>query len=98
MSRLEQHVYIEVEMARLYAEAGMPLPWLDVHLPHGWNLNQARVHVTALPTREPARHQEILSGAGPSSHRICKAIGVGFRNRKQKILINGPTYAKFYLE
>jgi hypothetical protein len=33
--RGERRVYIEVEVAWQFAEAGVPHPWPDVHLPHG---------------------------------------------------------------
>jgi hypothetical protein len=51
MSRLEQRIYVEVETARLFMEASVLLPWPDIHLPHGWHLNQARVSVPAIPVR-----------------------------------------------
>jgi hypothetical protein len=38
----------------------MPLSWMDVHLLHGWDLNQARVTVSAIPRSGPVRHREIL--------------------------------------
>jgi hypothetical protein len=49
--RSEMSAYDEAEIARQFAEAGAPLPWPDVHLPHRWDLNQARVSDPAIPTR-----------------------------------------------
>jgi hypothetical protein len=45
---------VEVETVRLYAEAGVPLLWPDVHLPHGWHLNTRRSRLrTCLSTGDP---------------------------------------------
>jgi hypothetical protein len=43
-----------------YSEIGARLPCPDVHLPHGWNLNQARVPAPAIPLRGHACCQKIL--------------------------------------
>jgi hypothetical protein len=47
-------------MVHQFAEAGVPLPWPDVHLPHGWHLNQVWVPVPVIIVRGPARLREIL--------------------------------------
>jgi hypothetical protein len=56
----ERRTYVEVEMPQQYVEAGVPLPWPDVHLPRGLHLNQARVLVPTIPMRGPDRCRDIL--------------------------------------
>jgi hypothetical protein len=48
---------MEVEVVHQYTELGQPLPWVDVYVPHGWQLNQL---VPAILTSSPSRHCEIL--------------------------------------
>jgi hypothetical protein len=56
----ERRVYVDVEMVHQFAEAGVPLPWPDGHLPHGLHLNQVWVPVPVIIVRGPARLREIL--------------------------------------
>src|SRR5215218_7929407 len=31
-------IYVTVAVAQMFWDAGVPMPWGDVHLPHGWHL------------------------------------------------------------
>jgi hypothetical protein len=60
-------------MVRQYAEACVPLSWPDVHLPHWWHLNQARVPVPAIPTNgsSPLRELRRVPGHAVDSLLAC---------------------------
>jgi hypothetical protein len=60
----EHRVYIEVETTCQFAQRGVPLPRSDVHLPHRWPLNQMRVSVPTILTRDAARRREIMRSRG----------------------------------
>jgi hypothetical protein len=38
-----ERVYVTVAVAQIFWEAGSPMPWDDVHLPHGGHLSIDRV-------------------------------------------------------
>jgi hypothetical protein len=43
----------------MFWDAGVPMPWGDVHLPHGWHLSPDRVPVPPIPASGRARVAEI---------------------------------------
>jgi hypothetical protein len=53
-------MYVQVNVTHSFAEQGVPLSWPDVHLPHEWHLNQARVQVPAIPRAGHGRRRDIL--------------------------------------
>jgi hypothetical protein len=54
-----EHIYITVVLAQTFWEAGAPMPWGDVHFPHGWHLSPNRVPVPPIPAIGRARLAEI---------------------------------------
>jgi hypothetical protein len=54
-----EHIYITVVLAQTFWEAGAPMPWGNIHLPHGWHLIPYRVSVPPIPTTVRARLGEI---------------------------------------
>ncbi|KAK1607170.1 hypothetical protein QYE76_030843 [Lolium multiflorum] len=53
-----ERIYVTVAVAQMFWDAGVPMPWGDVHLPHGWHLSPDRVPVPPIPG-SAARHAEI---------------------------------------
>ncbi|CAA3018951.1 Hypothetical predicted protein [Olea europaea subsp. europaea] len=54
-----ERIYVTVAVAQMFWEAGTPMPWGDVHLPHGWHLSPDRVSVPPIPATGHARLAEI---------------------------------------
>ncbi|KAK1596761.1 hypothetical protein QYE76_007802 [Lolium multiflorum] len=52
-------IYVTVAVAQMFWDAGVPMPWGDVHLPHGWHLSPDRVPVPPIPGSGRARFAEI---------------------------------------
>jgi hypothetical protein len=52
-------IYVTVAVAQMFWDAGVPMPWGDVHLPHGWHLSPDRVPVPPIPGSGRARVTEI---------------------------------------
>ena len=52
---IRDRIYITVAVAQMFWDAGVPMPWGDVHLPHGWHLSPDRVPVPPIPGSGRAR-------------------------------------------
>jgi hypothetical protein len=52
-------IYVTVAVAHMFWDAGVPMLWGDVHLPHGWHLSLDRVPVPPIPAIGRARLMEI---------------------------------------
>ncbi|KAK1661303.1 hypothetical protein QYE76_049462 [Lolium multiflorum] len=46
---IRDRIYVTVAVAHMFWEAGVPMSWGDVHLPHGWHLSPDRVSVPPIP-------------------------------------------------
>jgi hypothetical protein len=56
---IRDRVYVTVVVAQIFCEAGAPMPWGAMHLPHGWHLSPDRVLVPPIPATSRARLTEI---------------------------------------
>jgi hypothetical protein len=59
LAAIRDRIYVTVVVAQNFWEAGAPMSWGDVYLPHGWNLSPDRVSVPLIPATGHARLAEI---------------------------------------